>query len=902
MISNIVSFLSLELYGFSIGDFIISHVIEIGSGSLWLKIKEKMPKDNKSLDVQLYNVIENSIKNYSKSNNLDYIAPACELIYGLWVKNKGISEKEIKKALSLVNPHYIGKRNVQYWYRLFFEELIKEENITLYKWYILHASQNIEKQMEERVNKLLYEIEQMASKLSNAGKKTDDRRTTYQSQIRGLLFDSLPNMDFSLKDIYVSLHGILGYNNSLRNNHVGKPKKVVDTTEYIWSWYAQQNNLLLFLCGEPGSGKSSLLKTIASTKSNPEGLTLFINLYQISFSNRSSALETIEKYIDRRYPWFFDTSIEGKRLLILDGLDEIRNRVYESAEELVQELEICNWQISCAIIISGRTQIIKKSIKNVVGEVLEILPLFLDDSEIGKILSDCSDEKMLLMEDLRIICWRKLNLVFNLTQDMPLLNDTFNELSKSPLLLYLIVWTLKNEQITFDQINCTAELYEIVFRHVYTREYNHNSPETIYFNPIDFEEYHEILHYLGACAYRNNSRAVPIESIYDYCKIMNKESLCEKWIQLHSTDNPSKLVLLFFLREQQNKIDWQSTEIEFIHKTFYEYLAAAAILEILIKTHIDNAYFEKTFYLLSKSFLSGEILKFMFEMVKNEHQLNNNQSININFFSEIISKIVRENYNTFYPLEIVDNLKDKNLCEGVIYNSYTMLIKTYEENVRNLVELITKNEVNIKLNLANSNFKGVDILGWIFDNSMLQDSFFDHAKISGAFFCSCNLQHSSFESAIADRTHFNNADLYYTNFSFAQLATADFSNSVLLETNFEFAHLEGAYFCYTTLEDVNLSSAMLVSANFDDCIFKNVDFSNADLTNADLTNVKILCANWNNCIMENAKLSGVRLKNFDLNDNNIIEMLAEADLSNANWDEVTSEQKIHLGYNGFNHN
>ena len=107
--------------------------MEIGSGTLWKKIKDKLPKDNTSLEVQLYNSIEESVKKYSESNDLDKIAPTCEMIYGLWIKDKHISEDKIKEALSLVNQHYIGERNVKYWYRTFYNELIKEENINLWQ-------------------------------------------------------------------------------------------------------------------------------------------------------------------------------------------------------------------------------------------------------------------------------------------------------------------------------------------------------------------------------------------------------------------------------------------------------------------------------------------------------------------------------------------------------------------------------------------------------------------------------------------------------------------------------------------------------------------------------------------------------------------------------------------------
>lgn len=54
-----------------------------------------------------------------------------------------------------------------------------------------------------------------------------------------------------------------------------------------------------------------------------------------------------------------------------------------------------------------------------------------------------------------------------------------------------------------------------------------------------------MLAHLGGCAYRNNSRSVSANTIYEYCTVMDDKKLCENWIKLHQDDNPSKLVLLF---------------------------------------------------------------------------------------------------------------------------------------------------------------------------------------------------------------------------------------------------------------------------------------------------------------------------------------------------------------------
>ena len=160
---------------------------------------------------------------------------------------------------------------------------------------------------------------------------------------------------------------------------------------------------------------------------------------------------------------------------------------------------------------------------------------------------------------------------FQTEQEMPLLNSRFDELSKSPLLLFLVVWTIKHAGIQFSELKNATELYENIFRYIYTREYNRVSSD-IYFKSGEYLEYQQMLRYLGGCAYRNNSRSISISAIYEYCEKMGQEDLCRRWIQKHKEDNPSKLVLFFFLRETHHEMDWSNSEIEFIHKTFYEYL------------------------------------------------------------------------------------------------------------------------------------------------------------------------------------------------------------------------------------------------------------------------------------------------------------------------------------------
>ena len=489
---------------------------------------------------------------------------------------------------------------------------------------------------------------------------------------------------------------------------------------------------------------------------------------------------------------------------------------------------------------------------------------------------------------------------FQIEQEMPLLNSRFDELSKSPLLLFLVVWTIKHAGIQFSELKNAAELYENIFRYIYTREYNRASSD-IYFKSGEYSEYQQMLRYLGGCAYRNNSRSISISAIYEYCEKMGQEELCRRWIQKHKEDNPSKLVLFFFLRETHHEMDWSNSEIEFIHKTFYEYLAAVAIIEFLYyqtKAPDSRMFLPILFYLFSRNVLGGEVPRFISEIIQNESLEIEGETVTLERYGKIVSDLLSWGFNVNYPVVIAAKNVDSENIENIGAESYTammQMVDTYEENVKMLLEIFTgMEEVDIEERAVDLSFLGLQkakIPWWKFDGGSLKEIHLDEAYLSGASFQKCDLQGAMVINAVADRASFRLADLSEADFSGAQLATADFTEAILVETDFELAMLEGAYFCNTTLENTKFASSDLTVANFDRTIIRGTDFHGADLSRADFSNAVLESANWENCIMEGTVLYGVRLQQFDLDNPEIIEMLAEANLSGADWTGVTKEQK-----------
>ena len=101
---DIITLLSLGFSKFSCGDYVISKMADIGTGKLWEEIKKRIPKNEESLESQLYDAIEASLKQYAYLGyNSDQIAAACEIIFGMWIKEGHLSEEYVKKALGYLN-------------------------------------------------------------------------------------------------------------------------------------------------------------------------------------------------------------------------------------------------------------------------------------------------------------------------------------------------------------------------------------------------------------------------------------------------------------------------------------------------------------------------------------------------------------------------------------------------------------------------------------------------------------------------------------------------------------------------------------------------------------------------------------------------------------------------------
>lgn len=227
------------------------------------------------------------------------------------------------------------------------------------------------------------------------------------------------------------------------------------------------------------------------------------------------------------------------------------------------------------------------------------------------------------------------------------------------------------------------------------------------------------------------------------------------------------------------------------------------------------------------------------------------------------------------------------------------IVLTYEKSISELIkgtaDFINISENNIyKLQLENMEWDDVNIALWVLDYCNMGGSRMENAILSGASFKYSDIQDAVLMMVTADRTDFSNATLDRTDFTNAYLAVANFSDVEMEETVFDITNIEGGYFNDSILTDVSFAGADLTAVNFDYATLTEVDFRSADLTRAYMTGVTINDCKWEACIMEDAILADVDISSFNLEDEAIVKMLAQADLSEAIWDNVTEEQERRL--------
>ncbi len=672
-------------------------------------------------------------------------------------------------------------------------------------------------------------------------------------------------------------------------------REIINVRDTLYHWSKDGEKDMCFVSGDPGSGKSTVMKMLAYKLAQSGHRVAFVDLYKLNFSTKTDAIEVLKNYLSS-ISWLknYDFEKDIPITIILDGLDEIKVDVWNNAPELVEQLHNSVLFRRHKVIISGRKKIIDFCTQRVEYFLkVTILPIALTAAEKVDLRHEEYKKTELLDNDLQSQYWNNLLLAFQ--QDYNLANilkrEHLSELCTSPLMLFLLAWTIKYSDKSIEKIHHSVEVYENILYCIYSRKYNRDKVDRI---NQSYSDYKKMLSITGMCAWQNNSKCIKISEIEKYCNKANLSSLFNQWIDYHQINNPSKLLLLFFFREILNQYSPDDSEIEFIHKSFYEYLTAISILDVIngVQNKKDTEFYYDIFNVFSKFLIGVEIEEFI------EGLLEFTEDYDLQRYAEALSSILPRIYNANWPFAFYPKAENKQI-EISSYLELRNAVENIEKNFERLASILSRIKKrgfvsinpDVRLHLESSNFNNVN---WMWANLSAND-------FSGSEFNDANLTESELYNSILNNCTFLKTNLNSCDLSNSELNDCDFTsthmeacileNANLTNSHFDSVIFEGGYLSEATFNDSTLSGTILVAANLDRTTFNNCKFANVNFERAILDETTFNNVSFVDCVMSEAKLINVNISSFDLQDDNIIEMLSEADLSEANWDQVDIETK-----------
>ncbi|MEQ9371238.1 MAG: pentapeptide repeat-containing protein [Coleofasciculus chthonoplastes F3-SA18-01] len=721
--------------------------------------------------------------------------------------------------------------------------------------------------------------------------------------------------NFTLPDIYVPLEAHLVD----KNGKVDKQANPVNLEQWAKEQLTNpdKNGQILFIQAGPGRGKSVFCRMFANwvrEHFHPIWTPILIRLRDIdAFENNiENTLRAAVKadFVKSDDGWLTDRNT--RFLFVLDGFDELRmeGRTTGGIEKFLKQVgnfqTICqnNPQLGHRFLVTGRELALHGIERFLPGNLERVEIALMNDQLQQQWLGKWSN---LVGQD-NAKAFREFLQAGNCPERV-------KELAREPLLLYLLAAMHRDGEISLEMFEGTSRagakvlIYQKALDWVLTQQ--RSQELNLELTEQETDDLRRILTEAGLCVTQSGGEWTSIGMIEERLKGDDQARKLLEKARERIGDNPLRNALAAFYLRPASASEATEGAVEFVHKSFAEFLCAQRLVESLkewVEPRRKRGGFlvsqdqlaEEVYDLLGYGGLTWEIVEYMMVL------LDVSQEEFVQLFERLEEFYLDWCNGEFINAEPTSNLPQKKMLQLRKYGSWMglrevdiyaginvmILLLALNRYAQNTDELKGKISFNPCGHTDSDSFEPTRLLRIIsYSNSVNIDTFKNTVKL---FLSGVNLRMANLRRVNLIGAELNGADLSGVNLIGAELNGADLSNinfmaadlsdADLINANLSNANLLGTNLSDANLSDANVSCAKLIRANLSDANLSNANLINANVSNAKLIRANLSDANLINANLINANLINANLRFADLSDANFSNAkLIRANLSNANF-------------------
>jgi len=621
---------------------------------------------------------------------------------------------------------------------------------------------------------------------------------------------------------------------------------------------------LMFIQGEAGRGKSVFCRMVAEQVSHilyPSYTPILIRLRGLRTlaKNLQATLESsIElqtcDFVTSDSGWL--TEPNTRFLFFLDGFDELllEGRDTGGLKEFLEQVDQLQRGIHHRFVITGRplallqVERLISQIRNI--ERIELQPM---DDELTQAWAEKWTAKVGEAETQKF--WRFLKACPRDVQT----------LAREPLLMYLLARMHRAQTLSVELFAATdglpakIRIYDAVIEWVLNKQ---RQNENIRLTGLEPDELRQFLTEAATCVVQSGNEIARISMLEARLKASHNPAaqLLEKSRQetsLSDSKTLNNLLASFYLEPASGE---QGGCIEFVHKSFGEFLYAERLLEALEDWTMpgvkrkkflcdDEQMYRELYDLLGHGGLTPDIVSYLtprlVQQFSHESLITLFQRLNDFYDRWCEGEFIDADPPTL-PQKTMQQLKTQGITTGQrqvdVYTGLNVMIlclelHRYAQDQEDLTDKIVFYPSGQIPDGAES-YEWTDRLLKVihYSNAI---AFFTFTQLAGNYLAYANLYSAYLVYANLAHANLSRADLAYANLAHANLTYTNLACADLAYTNLTYTNLYSV-----TLYSANLARANLARANLARADLAYADLWGADLTNADLTEANLEDITW----------------------------------------------------------